>query len=171
MAQEIKQKLGAATALTHSFETLANQEGFISPFVDNADANNLGYKMVRIEYRIRSGASAPTDKAQVQFFLVTADDDGTRHIDGNLNYSTSVVTEYTTGSSPHTAAQIRDLLQPVHAQPFRTPTATDYYGSFVIMVPGGRNWAIYAFNDLGNALDTTAGNHYLRYVVISDDVR
>lgn len=167
---EAKLKSGTATALTHSFETLANNEGFISPFIDNADGSELGYFTYRIEYRFRTGASTPTNGATVQFFVVTADNNGTRHVDANLTYSASVCTEYTTGSSPHTAAQIRDQLAFAHAQAVRNVTATDYYGSFMITVPGAREWAIYAFNETGQALDTTAGNHYLRYVAVSTGI-
>lgn len=168
---ELKQKVGSATAFTGiSFHTLANTDGFVSTFVDNADASALGYREYRVEYKFRTGSSTPTNGTTVQFFLVTADDDGTQHVDGNLPFSTSSATEWTSSTSPHTASQVRDQLQFAHAQTVRNATATDYWGSFVVSVPASRNWAIYVYNESGTALDTTSGNHYMRYILSSIDV-
>lgn len=163
---DVKQKIGSAVAFTHALQNLANNEGYVMNLIDNADGNNLGMVTYRIEYLIKTGASTPTNGSTVQFYLVTADDDGTQHIDGGV----IAATEYTSASSPHTAAQLRDQLQFCHAQAVRNVTATNYKGSFVIQVPAGRQWTLYVFNETGQALDTTNGNHYVRYVPMNLDV-
>lgn len=163
---EVKGKFGSATAFTHAIHNLANNEGYVMNLIDNADAGNLGYVTYRIEYCIKTGSSTPTNGATFQFYLVTADDDGTQHIDGGV----TAATEYGTGSSPHTAAQLRNQMQFCHAQAVRNATAITYKGSFVITVPAGRNWTLYCFNEIGQAMDTTQGNHYVRYIQQSQDI-
>lgn len=160
MSVVIYQQHDAASGLQSGFHALTNATGFVTPFVDNCDASSRGSFKVRVEYKVESGGSAPTAGKAVQFFLVTADDDASQHIDGGLSFSTSA-SALVTGSA---ASTVREQLRFLHSQPFGTGTNTFYYGSFMVNLIGARNWAIYAYNDVGQTLNTTAANHYIRWV-------
>lgn len=172
MAFTVKSKKdGSATTLAHLFDLLSTAEGFLTPFVDNADANQLGPRLVRVSYLFKTGSVAPTANAPVLFFLMGADDESTRHVDAGLAYSSSSATEYNSGSSPTAAVAFFDMPAPVHVRPVATTTARSYKGSFVIDVAGMRQWGLFVYNNVGQALDTTPASHYLRYVAEVPDIR
>ena len=175
MAFTVKgKKSSGATALIHVLHLLANSEGSLTNFVDNADADQLGSRSVRIEYLIRvSTANAPTSNAPLMFYLVTADDELTKHLDGDgaITFSAVAATEFTSGTTP-TADKLRFKLGPaVHARPVDSSTGEKYYGSFVMDITGARHWAIYVYNGTGQALDGDNSDHYLRYIYDDPDIR
>lgn len=164
---ETKQRMSSDNDLGHRFDELANAEGFITKFIDNADVQRLGQKAVKIEYCFKS-AIASTAGATVQFYLVTADDNATaQHVDGGFIFDTDDSAEWTAASTP-TAAQIREMVRYVHGQAVRAAANITYKGSFEITLPAARNWAIFVYNETGQALSSTAGDHYLRYIYTAD---
>lgn len=160
-----KRVLTAQTSMTATLASLANAAGRISTQVSFADLSTT-FKAplaVMVQFHFRTGASAPTLGTTVQFYVVRG---AGSHVDANLATSD---TGYTSASSPFTASQIRDQLTLAYSQPVLASTATDYYGSFLVVDPGAK-FAIYVFNDTGQALDSTAGNFYLKYEEISLDL-
>ena len=175
MAFTVKGKKDAnATTLQHKLDLLGASEGCLTNFVDNADADDLGSRSVRIEYKIRTGTS-PVSNAPIMFFLITADDESTQHWDGdrgtNLTFSTTSATELTGSTDPTAARMLFNLNPAIHVRPVDTTTGADYYGSFVIDVTGARYWALYIHNSTGVALNGTSTNHYVRYIADVPDIR
>jgi hypothetical protein len=108
---------------------------------------------------------APTAGRAVQFFWARGDENASPHVDGGLGTADA---GYTTATTPRSDT-VRDMLQFAYAQPVTADTAKDYYCSFVIYTPGPRG-ALYVYNDIGQALDGTAGNFYARYTPLNVDV-
>jgi hypothetical protein len=159
---ETKQRISTDVDLGHIFESLATGEGFVTKVIDNADSQRLGRKTVKVEYAFKT-ATAPTAGTTVQFYLVTADDNASQHVDGSFVLGASAVK----WTSPSAGTQ-RDMVRFVHAQAVRLVANTTYKGSFEFAIPAARNWAIYVYNETGQALSAVAADHYLRYLVSSD---
>jgi hypothetical protein len=157
---------GGSVAMTLTLASLANGGGRVSTQVDLTDANGLAPEYVEFFYRVRTGTSPTTGKT-VEYYAVCGDEDGTPHIDGGV---AATDTGYASGDTPLSASARRDQLTMLAAQPVIGTTGVDYYGSFVWYNPPPRI-SVYAFNDTGSALDSTGGNHYLRYRSVYGDGR
>lgn len=163
----ISRVLGTRTAFTITVASLANAAGRVSTQVDLCDANNLAPQSLIVQVKLTSGGSAPTAGTTYQLYWARGEDATSGHIDGGL---AATDTGYTSGSSPFTAAQLRDQLQFVGAIPVTAGTATTYRATFVIPDPGPRG-SLYLFNDTGQAMSSTGGDHSAHYQTVFIDVR
>lgn len=146
MANDILEILSASTAITSTLASLANNSARQTDQVVDASPS---VPQARVFYRIRTGTS-PTDGGVIEFYLSRADDNGTEHADGN------------TGASDAAFSGNVDELELVHVQIVKNTSDTDYRGSFLINDPG-TDWRLVVLNKTGVALNSTGGNHYIRY--------
>jgi hypothetical protein len=160
---------GALTTLTITLTGLANAAGRVSNqivFADGSTTFKSPYA-AQVHFHTKVGTGTPTAGNTIQFYWVPASSGSMgSHISGNL---ATTDTGYTSGSSPFTAAQLRDQLRFVYSQPMIATSALDYYGSFIIPDPGPRG-SLYVYNDSGVSLDTTAANFYVRYETLNVDL-
>ena len=156
MANEIKDKYSASAALTITLASLANGSARQSTLVDNTTAR---YQQVVVFYKITQGTS-PTGNRSVRFYLVRSDNDATtEHRD------------FAAGTAD-AAWTVAPNAIPVHQAANRASPATGdvLQGSFIVDLPGPE-WAIAVENDTGVALNSTGGNHWVRYVGVTPEVQ
>jgi hypothetical protein len=158
MASEIKDKFGTSTALTITIASLASSTAGVgrqSNIVDNTTAR---YGGVVVYYKITQGTS-PTGSKAVRFALIRADDDGTPHRDFAAGASDAGLTVVPDPNWVHVA--------PNAASP---STGDVLQGSFYVQSPGPK-WGILIVHDTVAALNSTGGNHWLRYVGINPEAQ
>ena len=158
MANEIKELFGTATALTISLASLATAtDGLVgrqSTLVDNTTAR---YSKILLSASIKLGTS-PTGNRAVYIRLLRSDKQGTDIITDGAGASDAALTAknarligvLTTGASPSTGDVLTDV--------------------FVINNPGPE-WGIHIGHDSGVNLDSTGGNHVLRYIGVNPEVQ
>ncbi|RYZ93564.1 MAG: hypothetical protein EOP06_00550 [Proteobacteria bacterium] len=156
---------GSQSTMTITLNSLANTAGRVGTQIDFTDGGNKAPQAIKVHIRFRTGSVAPTAGKTVQFYWATGDENGTAHVDGGL---ATTDTSYTTASTPR-SDYVRDQLQFAYAQPVQAGTATDYYVSFVVYSPGPRG-SLFVYNDIGQTLDSTSGNFYVRYETLNVDV-
>jgi hypothetical protein len=161
MANEIKDKFGTLVTLTLTFASLANAAGRVAAQVDNT---TVRAGLILVEYNFMT-ATAPTAGTAVEFYLARGDSEAGAHIDGGL---AATDTGYTSG--PPTAANLRSRLQLVGVQAVTADANTVYKGSFVISNPGPK-WSLYVYNGIGQTLDSTAGNFWVRAIPVTPEVQ
>lgn len=160
MANQILQSFGDSTALSITLASLADGAGRVSAAV--AAAAPAPAKLA-VFYKITTGSSAPTAGTSVAFFLVRGDDHETEHRDGGVGATDSALAD----AENFKLANAGNL---VHAFAVTNATAKAYVGSFVIENPGP-DYQIAVVNGIGQALDSTEGNHYVRVRTVSDEVQ
>jgi hypothetical protein len=160
MANEILQKIGASSALTITLASLADGAGRVSAQV--AGTSPVAGKL-QVFYKITTGGSAPTAGTSVSFFLVRGDDHETEHRDGGVGATDSAVAD----AENFKLANAGNL---VHAFAVTNATAKAYQGSFIIENQG-TDWQIAVINNIGQALSSTAGDHWLRVRGVSDEIQ
>lgn len=159
MATSRRQKFETSASLTITLASLGIGAGRVSTQINSNDTGqatsgkNVDSVMVRAHFRM--GGVAPTAGKTVLYYLVRGD--GASHIDGNLSTTDGAVTVST----------LQDQLELVCAVPVTVTTAADYYVSFVLYNPG-EAWSIMVWNGTDQALDTTAGNFYIKYEPVTD---
>lgn len=159
MATSRRQKFETSASLTITLASLGIGAGRVSTQINSNDTGqatsgkNVDSVLVRGHFRM--GAVAPTAGKTVEFYIVRGD--GASHVDGNLGTTDAAVA----------TATIRDQLELVCAIPVTVTTAADYYFSFILYNPG-EAWSIMCWNATDQALDTTAGNFYIKYEPVTD---
>ena len=155
MANQILAEHGSSTALTITLASLATSTvgvGRQSTFVDNTD----NAQMIRIYFDVTTGTS-PTVNKTIQFYLLCRDDGASPNIStDNAGASDAGITIST--------AQLVNVVQ---------VTATSdvhYRGSFLIRNPG-ISWAIAVVHDTAVNLNSTGGNHIIRYVIENQEIQ
>ena len=156
MPNEIKDKLGASTALTMTLASLADGAGRQSTLVDNATAR---YQEILVYLKCKMGASAPNANSIVEIYLLRGDKDaGTEHLSDGAGASDAALT-------PLNAQLIGALRNKA------SPTGGDVlYGEFLVHRPGPK-WGIAVVNRSGQAFDATGSNHWARYVGVNPEVQ
>lgn len=154
MPNEILSKYGTATQITFTMAGLADGSAFYSDAVtDTTPTQN-----VRISCKVTTG-STPTANTPIEFYLSRADDDsGTEFRSGGTGTTTATYTG--------TKAEI-DF---VHAISVASTANKTYYPEFIIEDPG-TDWNIVIYNETGDALNSTAANHEVRYRTVTDEVQ
>lgn len=155
----IRKKLGSRTAFTISLASLANVAARVSDQVDFV-ASGVVPQGLLVQLKLKT-ATAPTAGTTLQVYWARGED-ATGFIDGSL---AATDTGYTSGSSPFTAAQLRDQLQFVGAIPVIATGSLTYQSTFILSDPGPRG-SLYIFNDTGQALSATGGDHSAHYQTI-----
>ena len=155
MPNKILAEHDASQALTITLASLASSTSGVgrqSTFVDNTD----NAQMIRIFFDITTGTS-PTANKTLQFYLLCRDDHASPNIAtdnaGGTDAGLTVVT-----------ASLVFVVQTTNA------SDTHYRGSFLIRNPGV-SWAIAVVHDTAVNLNSTGGNHSIRYVVENQEVQ
>jgi len=154
MPNEIKQKFVASGNLTISLASLPSSisgVGRQSTIVDNMTNK---YQDVAIYSQVTVGTS-PTSGTSVYLYLIRDDNQGYR-TDGARSTD-----------NPWTGinSQVIGVLQN------RTPQSnTSLYGDFTVNQPGPL-WGIGVSHDTAVNLNSTAGNHFIRWVGINPDIQ
>jgi hypothetical protein len=147
---DILMEYGASTPLPCTLASLGN--GSARQAAQVLDASPCAAR-VRVYYKLTTGTS-PTSGSLIEFYLSRADDDASEHADG------------ATGTGDAAYSGNVDQLELVHTQPVTNASDTAYLGSFVLDDPGP-DWRLVVKNATGVALNSTSGNHYLRYRAVS----
>lgn len=152
MPNEIKSKFGTPTALTITLASLANAAGRASTLVDNTTAKA---GKVLIEVMVKSNGT-PTAGRTYDVYLIRSDNDGTAHVSDGFAGSDAAFT-------------------PVNAKPIGSircaGSASEVsYGEFIVRDPGPK-FAVAVYNNSGQALTATGGDHRVRYMNITDEVQ
>lgn len=148
---EIRTKPITKATFTKTLASLANAAGRQTTMISNS--NN--YPGAFVYARIKSGASAPTVNRAYKVYLLRGDD-----------ASSSTYRSDGAGASDAALTIENSILL---GQILVTATANkNFYGEFDTMVLGvgelGPEWGLAIFNDSGQALSTTEGDHFLGYI-------
>lgn len=143
---DIKQKFGTATAATITIASLANGSGRCSTAIDNGTTLAIN---ADVRVKVKTNASGTSATGYVGVYLVRSED-GTSYDDGFGG---------TDAAFTPVNAQLLGIIAAV-------ANATTYQGVFDTSQLGitlPRKWAIALLNQTGAALDSTGGNHEVKY--------
>lgn len=158
-SQKVLDQFSASAALTITIASLASSSTLTaarqSTTVDNTTNK---YTRIKIYFAIKLGTS-PTANKTINFYLIRADNNGTIHRDGGAGASDAAFT-------------IPPNLLPIHSIPTGSAPSTGdvLKGSFDVYLPGPE-WGIALVHDSGANLDSTAGNHYIRWIGSNADIQ
>ena len=157
MANEIKDKFGASTALTITLASLASSVvgvGRQSTIIDNT---SLRYQDLKLYVKIKQGTS-PTGNKGVQVYLISVDNHGTPHRSDGAGASDAGLTVLNA-----------DLIG-VLVNKASPSTGDVLYGEFLIRRPGPK-WGIAIVHDTVVNLDSTGSNHWVRYIGLNPELQ
>lgn len=158
MANEIKDLFGSSTAFNITIASVGSstsQAGQQSDFVDNSTSKNMN---MIVYYKFMQGTT-PTGNRALYIYLLRGDKSGTAHRDGGASSSAGALT-----LGP-------DLVPIFIAANKASPSTGDVLqGSFVVEKPGPE-FAIAFYHDTGVNSDSTAGNHWFRYVLVDPEIQ
>ncbi len=156
MANEIKDKFAASSALTITVASLADGGGRQSTLVDNSTNR---YQDLLVYVKLKTGATAPTANSVCEVYLLRSDKDATtEHVSDGAGASDAALTALNAA-----------LVGVVRVR--SSPSAGDVlYGEFLVHRPGPK-WGIAVVNRTGQALDSTGSNHWVRYVGLNPEVQ
>lgn len=156
MPSEINQLFDASSALTITLASLASSTSGVgrqSDVVDNTAAGTK-YKQLIFHVAVTVGTT-PTANRAIRFYLIRVDADGSPHRDDGAGASDAGITIINSQA-------VYTLFVPA------TTSDVSYKGSFVVDDPGPK-WAVAVVHDTGVNLNSTAGNHYIRYVGVNPE--
>jgi hypothetical protein len=157
MANEIRTKFDSSAAFTISLASLADGSGRQSTMINNS--TNRPAAMIYLI--LSSGATAPTEGATYDVYLLRADDHSSpNYRTDNAGASDAAITIKN--------AKLIDSIVVVGAA-----TYTDYYGEFDTsrLGPLGPSWGIAVVNRSGQALYSNEGDHTKRYAYYVPEVQ
>ena len=152
MANQILAEHGTATAMTITLASLASSAvgvGRQSTIVSNVDDAQL----IHVYVKVTVGTS-PTANTSIFVYLIKSD--GTHRSDG-------------AGASDAALTIVNARLLGVIRNP-ATSSDTAYYGEFLVRNPGPE-WGIAIVHNTGVNLNSTGGNHWVRYTVENVEVQ
>jgi len=155
MPNEIKAKYGTSTVMTSTLASLATSTvgvGRQSTMVDNS-VNK--FQRVHVYFLVTTGTTPTVDKS-IRFFLLKGDDPT-----ANIRTDNAGATD--AGLTVVTADQVYGVA---------TDATSDkgYRGTFAIENPGP-DWGLAVVHDTGVNLNSTGGNHVLRFVGENPEVQ
>lgn len=141
----------SAVTLTISLASLGNGAGRISDVIDNSTTRApAGFLFVRV----RTGGSAPTNNTPIKFYLIRRSDAATDLADGALGTSDAAVS-----AEPTNAECVGSIV-------VGTGTNTTYEKSIPLYdLP--KKFSIVVWNAIGQALNSTGGDHVLQFVPVT----
>jgi hypothetical protein len=152
MPNKILAEHEASSVMTITLASLADAGVRQSTMIDNTD----NAQMVRVFFKVTTGTT-PTDNKTIEFYLLSGDDPASSNI--------------RTDNAGASDAGITLVTAPlVFAIPTDNTSDKAYYGSFLIRNPG-IEWGIAVKNNTGVVLNSTGGNHELRYVPENQEVQ
>jgi hypothetical protein len=149
MANEIKAKFGASTALTITLASLPSSTsgaGQQSTLISNTTDK---WQRVHVFFRVTTGTT-PTVNKSIRFFLIKGDDPAASNIRTDNAGATDAALTVVTADQMYAVA-------------VSATSNVAYRGSFVIDNPGPE-WGIAVVHDTAVNLNSTGTNHVLRYV-------
>jgi len=157
MANELKDKFSTSAALTISLGGLADGAGRQSSLVDNSASRDQDV-MIFVKLRADT-AAAPDADAVCEVYLLRGDADATdEHVTDGAGASDAAFTPLN--------APLVGVVTTSGA-----PSAGDVlYGEFLIHRPGP-TWGIAVANRTGQALSSTSGDHWVRFVGLNPEVQ
>lgn len=152
---DILSQYDASTALTISLASIATGAGRVSTAVSNASPSK---PRVRIYAQIKMGTS-PVANSNVEVYLIRGDVSSSPNIqDDNAGVSDAAYTAL----NAQLIGTLRNAASPATGDVLR--------GSFTVDEPG-LIWSIGIMNKSGVNLDSTGGNHVIRYTYINPEVQ
>lgn len=158
MANEIKEKFSASTALTITLASLASSTSGAGRQSDIVDNSTTRYRRITIYAKLKQGTS-PTSGRNAYFFLLRHDADGTPHISDGAGASDAALTVLNA-----------QFIGAVRNKDSGAATGDNVYGEFVIENPGPK-WGIAVYHDTGVNLDSTGSNSWIRWVGSNPEVQ
>jgi len=158
MANEIKDKYSVSAALVVTLASLASSSSGVgrqSTLIDNSTAR---YQALLILVKLTQGTS-PTGNKGAYVYLIRDDKDATtpHRTDG-------------AGASDAALTVQNAILIGVMQNKASPSTGDVLYGEFLVERPGPQ-WGIAIVHDTGVALNSTAANHWVRYIGLDPEVQ
>lgn len=159
MANKVLDLFQASTAFTITLDSLASSGtggGRQSTLIDNSSAREIE---ARIFVKLTQGTS-PTANRGAYIYLITGDNiaSGTKHRTDGAGATDAAITI----QNAPLIGTMRNKASPA--------TGDILYGEFLVRI-AAPEWGIVVAHDTGVALNTTAGNHWARYVLISPEIQ
>lgn len=158
MANKILDLFGASTAFTITLASLASSTAGVGRQSDMIDNSTAREQLVRIWAKIKQGTS-PTSARTVSLYLLTGDAHGTPHRTDGAGASDAGITLL---NAP--------LIGVIRNKASGAATGDNMYGEFLVRI-AAPSWGIALVHDTAVNLDSTGGNHWLRYSYISPEVQ
>jgi len=140
----------AELALIATLTAITDAQGRVSDRVDNNTANK---RAIRFNVRIRSGGTGPDLGVGYLFYFHRQDDETTSHQDDGVGESDADLSV-----QPSSSELVGSII-------LTADINTVYQTSFVVYDPGPF-WSLSFWNDSGQTIHATEGDHYLRYVYL-----
>ena len=157
MANEVKDKYAAVSALTITLASLASSTSGVgrqSTIVDNTTAR---YQDIELSVKITQGTS-PTGNRSVSIYLIRDNNDSTPIRDDSAGASDAALTV------------LNAPLIGVLVNTGSPSTGEVLQGNFLITRPGPK-WGIAVVHDTGVNLDSTGGNHVVSYIGLNPEIQ
>ncbi len=157
MANKVLDLFQSSTAMTMTIASLASSTtgvGRQSDILDNSSSREM---WARIWCKLKLGTS-PTNNRSAYLYLLTNDNNGTPHITDGAGASDAALT---VANAP--------LIGVIRGKA-SAATGDVLYGEFLVRIAAPK-WGIALVHDTGVNLDSTGGNHWLRYSYISPEVQ
>lgn len=158
MANKILDLFGSSTAFTITLASLATSAVGVGRQSDMIDNSSSREQLARIWCKIKQGTS-PTSARTVSLYLLTGDANGTPHRTDGAGASDAGIT-----------LQNAPLIGVMRNKGSGAATGDLVYGEFLVRI-AAPSWGIALVHDTGVNLDSTGGNHWLRYSYISPEVQ
>lgn len=152
MANEIKQKFGTPAALTMTIAALASSTAGVGRQSTTVDNSTTRYQKLVIMAKVTTGTS-PTTAKSIKLYLIRSDG-----------------TYYTDGAGASDAALTVVNAQLIAAVATIATNDKPYYLEATIYDPPDE-WGVAIVHDTGVNLNSTGGNHYVRYVGMNPEVQ
>jgi len=157
MANKILDLFGSSTAFAITIASLASSTTGVGRQSDILDNSTSREQCVRIWAKIKQGTS-PTGNRSAYLYLIADDNNGTNHRTDGAGASDAALT-----------IQNAPLIG-VMRNKSTAATGELLYGEFLVRIAAPK-WGIILVHDTVVALDSTAGNHWLRYSYVSPEVQ
>ena len=157
MANEIKDLFGSSTALTITLASLATSTAGVGRQSDIVDNTSARYQDIIVYVKLTQGTS-PTGNKAAYVYLIRDDNNASNYRTDGAGASDAALTV----QNAILVGVMRNLAAP--------STGDVLYGDFLITKPGPK-WGIVIVHDTGVNLNSTAGNHFVRYVGINPEIQ
>jgi hypothetical protein len=154
---EVIDRFDSSTAFTITLASLASSTAGVGRQSTILDNTSNKYLDVLVFVKIKLGTS-PTGNRAVYVYLIRDDNNGTNHRSDGAGASDAGLTI----QNAQLIGTMADKQSPA--------TGDVLYGEFLVHRPGPK-WGICIVHDTGVVLDSTEGNHWVRYVGLSPDIQ
>lgn len=156
MANEIKDLFDASTALTITLASLATSTAGVGRQSTLVDNTTNRYQDALVYVKITQGTN-PTGNKGVYVYLIRSDNQGTDHVSDGA------------GASDAGLTVLNAPIIGVMKNKSSPATGDVLYGEFLVNRPGPE-WGIAIVHDTAVNLDSTGGNHWVRFIGLNPEV-